>query len=320
MAGNTTSNSSSLIRANIYSRMVQDPLRDELLDTSFAMDVSSEFPDGTTANFPLVGEAELNDRAENESLKFSPISSSNITMTISNHVSSAHYITLEQMEDSHLADKLTAEFAMKEVRAIRERFLTDLLNLQSSQTAANTNSINGVPHRTVASASNDVIGLEDFSNANYSLTKANVPDAARIAIVDPFVAQQLEQATNLVNVSNNPMYEGIITSGLMKNMRFVRNIYGFDVLVSNYLPTIASETISGDSVSNAKAALFMSVADDTVKPFAYAWRRMPATRVSFNEDRLREEYSTTARWGTLLYRPEGLHVCLGAVPSSGFSV
>jgi hypothetical protein len=115
--------------------------------------------------------------------------------------------------------------------------------------------------------------------------------------------------TNITNVSNNPRWEGIITSGIASGMSFLANIYGFDVYTSNYLAD-ANEQIdsAGATTAAGKANMFFS-ADSSVLPFVGAWRQMPQVDSEYNKDYQREEYVTTARYGVALYRPENL-VCV----------
>jgi hypothetical protein len=89
-------------------------------------------------------------------------------------------------------------------------------------------------------------------------------------------------------------------------MKFSRNIFGFDIYVSNYLHEItAAETINSATASiGAKANLFFSAAPGMEKPFIGAMRQPPKVDGEYNKDFQREEYVTTARWGVKLYREE----------------
>ncbi|WP_250508391.1 hypothetical protein, partial [Caballeronia sp. GAFFF3] len=78
----------------------------------------------------------------------------------------------------------------------------------------------------LGSGTSEAITVADFARARYSLKKANVPDMNLVAIVDPSVEYTLNTLSNLTNVSNNPMWEGVITSGLASGRKFVKNIYG----------------------------------------------------------------------------------------------
>lgn len=218
-------------------------------------------------------------------------------------------------------DKLVASFVPNQARAISERLETDIFkegqpktgNPPGYQTAGNLNSINGAPHRFVGSttlSAKQVLGPQDFAKARYSLKKAMIPDQNLIAIVDPSVEYYINTLTNLVNVSNNPRWEGVIAEGMAKNHTFVKNIYGFDVYTSNYLPLCgqnqsgSSETINSvASGANAVCNLFFS-ASSNVLPFVGAWRQMPHVDTEYNKDFQREEYVTTCRYGLKIFRPE----------------
>jgi hypothetical protein len=131
-----------------------------------------------------------------------------------------------------------------------ERVEADILGLAAGgasggQTASAVNAINGADHRWVASGTNETMSVTDFAKARYALRKANVPLVNLVAIVDPSVAYAMDTQTNLVNFSNNPRWEGIVADGISTGMKFVRNIFGFDVYESNFLPD-ANETITAD--------------------------------------------------------------------------
>ena len=180
-------------------------------------------------------------------------------------------------------------------------------------TANSAETLDGVAHR-VSGGNAGVLQLEDFAWARYALKKSNVPDRNLVAIVDPSVEYQLNTLTNLVNVSNNPMFEGIVRDGVATGMRFVANVYGFDVYTSNYLKTTVADsallekdgtTANDFSTNNGVANLFFS-ADATANPFVGAWRQMPEVDYEYNKDFQRHEYVTTARYGVKKYRPEGI--------------
>ena len=206
-------------------------------------------------------------------------------------------------------NQLVSQFVPKQERAIMEDVEAFILNLQSGQTASTANSINGASHRFVASGTNEVFTVADFAKARYALKKANVPDTNLVAIVDPSVEYTINTLTNIANVSNNPHWEGIVSSGVATGMRFVKNVYGFDVYVSNNLAD-ANEQIdsAGPTTAAGKANMFFSAASD-VTPFIGAWRQMPKVDSEFNKDKQRDEYVVTARYGAKLYRPENL-VCV----------
>jgi hypothetical protein len=179
--------------------------------------------------------------------------------------------------------------------------------------AANSaEAIDGIAHR-FAGGNGGVIELADFAYARYALKKANVPDQQMVAIVDPSVEFILNTLTQLVGVNNNPMFEGIVRDGIATGMRFVANVYGFDVYTSNYLADAADgalnerdgSTAQDFSSTNGKVNLFFS-ASPTVNPFVGAWRQMPEVDYEYNKDFQRHEFVTTGRYGVKLYRPENM--------------
>lgn len=306
MSGWTTANSDHLIRSEVWSSQLKEILEDSLQGMGY-VNWMTEFPDGNTFTIPSIGQATVRDYAEDDPVVYDAMDTGEFQFSITEYLSSATYITNKDKQDMYYMNQLVSSFVPKQRRAIEEHVETTIFGLQSQQTSADRNLINGAPHRMVANegGADDFMQVEDFAKALYSLKKANVPQSNLVAIVDPSVEYTMNTLTNLTNVSNNPMWEGIITSGIATGMRFVKNIYGFDVYTSNYLADIASETVNSDTITNGKANLFFS-ADSSVLPFIGAWRQMPAVDSEYNKDRQRDEYVTTCRYGVKLYRPENL--------------
>lgn len=300
----TTANADALIRSEVWSQQLKDILEEELFAQNW-VDWMTDFPDGNQFTIPSVGQASTQDVVENEDVKYEALDTGEFNFTINEYIGSAHYITRKALQDSWYANQVLGSFVPKERRAIMEHVETKILNLHTSQTAANQNLINGAEHRFCASGTNEVITVNDFAKAKFALKKANVPMSNLIAIVGPATAYTLDTLTNITNVSNNPNWEGIIETGLATGMRFVRNIYGFDVYESNMISTGNAEVIDSVTTTTAEANLFFS-ADASVTPFKGAWRQMPMVDYEFNKDKQREEYVTTARYDVALYRPENL--------------
>ena len=294
-----------LTRSELWSRELKEVLLDDLMGTKYVHWLN-EFPDGTTFTIPPVGQATSRDYVENQPVVYDAMDTGEFQFTISEYLQSGTYITKKARQDAFYAAMLEASFVPKQRRAIMERVETDVFALQSQQTASGLNNINGAAHRFVASGTSSVISVSDFARALYGLKKANVPQTNLVAIVDPSVEYTINTLTNLTNISNNPMWEGVITSGIASGMRFVKNIYGFDVYTSNYLAGSLTETVDSLSVtSDGVANLFFSAASD-ILPFIGAWRQDPQVDGEYNKDFQREEYVTTARYGVKLYRPENL--------------
>lgn len=309
MSGFTTSSPDHLVRSELWSDQLKDVLLDELMGSKY-VSMLNNFPDGDTFTIPSVGSFQVDNYAEDSEVQYRAMDTGEYQFQITEYLSSGTYVTNKQKQDSFYMGKLMSEFVPKQSRAIMERFETDVMALANEQTADDTNTINGAYHRFVAGGTSNVISIEDFAKARYALKKANVPQQNLIAIVDPSVAFELNTQTNLVNVSNNPRWEGIIADGIDSGPKFVKSIFGFDVYESNYLAE-ASETIDGSTITSGKANMFFSATSD-VLPFIGAWRQMPKVDSEYNKNRQREEYVTTARYGVDLYRPENLVTVLSA--------
>ncbi len=317
-----TGNSDALIRSEIWSNQLKDVLTDELMANGYVRWLS-EFNDGNQLTIPSIGVLDAHDYSEDTAVTYQALDTGEFNFTINTYLSSGTYITQKAKQDMFYMNELVSSFVPKQARAIKERLELDILkegqpktgNPAGYQVAGNLNAINGASHRWVGSDtlnSKRQLGVTDFAKALYGLKKANVPQTNLIAIVDPSTEFYLNTLTNLVNFSNNPKWEGIVTSGLGQDMRFVKNIFGFDVYTSNYLPLCgtsqsgASETINSvASGADAVCNLFFSASSD-VLPFIGAWRQMPKVDGEWNKDFQRDEYVTTARYGLKIYRPENL--------------
>jgi len=310
----TNANTGDLRRSSVWSQQLKEVIQDELMAQGWVRWLS-DFPDGDTFRIPSIGEATVRDYAENSPAVYDAFDTGEFTFTITTYLQSGTYITDVARQDGYYMEQLVSSFLPKQARALAEKVETDILALgaggaSGGQTAANANSINGAAHRFVASGTSEAIAVADFARALHSLKKANIPDVNLIAIVDPSVEYTINTISNLTNVSNNPMWEGVITSGIASGRRFVKNIYGFDVFTSNYLPKSQNETIGGLTTAAGVANIFMSAAGDDLKPFVGAFRQMPKVDSEYNKDFQREEFLTTARYGLKVYRPENLVVVL----------
>lgn len=306
----TTNNTSHLIRSNIWSTQIKEILEDELMGMRYVR-MLSDFTDGDTINIPSIGQAEVYDYAENQDIQYSPLDTGNFTFSITDYKADGKYITNKLKQDTFYMSELTSAFPRKQARAMMEAIEESVLKVgPNGQTASDTNTINGAYHRWVGSGTNETMSNADFAKAKYSLQKANVPMTNLVAIVDPSVGYAIETQTGLVDVTYNPMWEGIVASGMTSGMRFIRNVYGFDVYVSHRLKqNAASETIDSVTAAAGVNNLFFSAAPD-VLPFVGQMRQEPRVESEYNKDKQREEYVITARWGFGLYRPENLCVVL----------
>jgi hypothetical protein len=316
-----TSNTSAFIEAQQYSQFILENLHDYLLPEGMWRDVT-DFGSGTTLNIKTVGTVTIQDAAEDTPLNYSPIDTGTLTLTITDYVGDAWKVSDDLREDGSQVDTLMAMRAMESTRALGENHETRFLSVaNAAQTGADLNLVNGRPHRWVGSAASNArtITLEDFISMKLAFDKANSPAGGRIAIVDPVVEATLNSLTNLVNVSNNPMFEGMVTEGFARDHRFVRNVFGWDVYTSNFLPTLtATEAINASSYGltsetaavGDKANVFMCVADDTCKPIMHAWRRAPQTEGWRDNEERADKYQVTSRFGLGAQRVDTLGVIL----------
>lgn len=313
-------NTTAFNHAEQYSQFILDNLHDTMLPEGMYRDVS-DFASGTTLNIKTVGSVTLQDAAEDVPLIYNPIDTDTITLTITDYIGDAWRVSDDVKEDYMQIDTLMGMRAMESTRAIGEHHESRFLAVAgSAQTSASVNLVNGRPHRWVAGGSggtNRIMTLSDFIAMKLSFDKANVPMGGRIAIVDPIVEATINSLTNLVNVSNNPMFEGMVTEGFARDHKFIRNIFGWDIYTSNRLPVkTATEALDASAYGLANdtaevsdvANIFMCIADDNVKPIMHAWRRMPQTEGWRDPENRGDNYQVTSRFGLGAQRIDTLGV------------
>lgn len=316
MAGFSTTSNDHLIRSNLWSSQIKEVLEDELMGMKY-VDMITDFPDGDTINIPSIGQHEVYDYAEGQAVRYTAMDTGNFTFSITDYKASATYITNKMKQDSFYMSRLMSSFVPKQNRAIMKSMEVDVLAVGPlAQTANNLNLINGGRHRWVGGGTNETIALKDFALARHALQMANVPMTNLVAIVDPSVEYTLSTLTNLVQVQNNPRWEGIVRDSMSTGTKFLFNVYGFDVYVSqNLRVNTASETINAVTAAAGVNNLFFSAASH-VLPVVGLIRQAPKVDSSYNKDYQREEYVTTCRYGFKLYRPENMVVVVTDFDSS----
>ena len=308
MAGWSVASNDHLIRSNLWSSQLKELFDAELMGNRY-VDMITDFPDGETLNIPSIGQAETLDYAENQAVKYTAMDTGNFTFSIDQYKSSATYITEKMKQDSFYMSRLVSSFVPKMNRALQTAMEAKILSVgPDAQTAGSTNAINGASHRWIGQGTNETIAPQDFAKALYALQMANVPLTNLVAIVHPSVEYTLNTLSNIVSVSNNPRWEGIISSGISSGMRFIKNIYGFDVYTSQFLKVnTQSEQIGSPTAAAGVNNLFFSAASDAL-PIVGAVRQAPKVYSEFNKDLQREEYVVTCRYAYKLYRPENMVV------------
>lgn len=303
-----TTNTSAFIEAQQYSTFILNNLHDGLLGEQFWRNVT-DFGSGTTLNIKTIGTVTIQDAAEDVPLIYNPIESGSVQLTITQYKGDAWYVTDDLKEDGAQIDALMAARSVEGTRAIQEVFETTFLaTANAAQTNANPNTINGFAHRIASTEPGNVFSLSQLIAMRLAFDKANVPAEGRVFIVDPIVEATLN---GLVTITHDVTDFGarILRDGLASGQRFVQQLFGFDLIVSNRLPhgTFSDGTTS---VSNAVANIAMCVLDDQTKPIMVAWRRMPMTEGERNKDRRRNEFVTTCRYGMGAQRVDTLGVII----------
>lgn len=298
----------NLVRAELWSAELKDVLQEQLMGTKYVRMLNG-FPDGNQFTIPSVGELPMRETDENTPVVYDQMDTGEFNFTIDRYVESATYITDKAKQDAYYSNQLIGMFPQKMRRALDENLESSVFALANTQTVNDLNTINGAAHRFVASGdTNTNLSLDDFAKAKYALDKAQA-GGMRVAIIDPSQEYVFNKLVGAQAFSNNPQFEGLVTGGFVNSvtgMRFIRNIFGFDVYVSNFLATPADTTINSVSVPASPVTnVFMSVGGD-LTPFVGAYRQMPRVEFERNKDLRRDEYVMNARFGLKLYRPETL--------------
>jgi len=309
MAGFSTQNTDYMIRSQVWSNQMKEVLEDDLLGNRW-VEMLTDFPDGDTINITSIGQAEINDYVEGQAIKYNAMDTGNFQFSIDKYQSSATWITEKLKQDSFNMNRVVSQFVPMQARALAAAMEKRMLAVgPEGQTLASLNTINGAAHRFVGGGTNEAIAMKDFAKADYALTMANVPMEGRVAIVHPSVGYTLQTQANLLNfTSNNQRWNSIIDTGALTGTKFLANVYGFDVYVSQNLKVnAASETINSVTAASGVNNLFFSAAQH-VLPIVGLIRQAPKVDSDYNKDYQREEYVTTCRYGFKLYRPENMVV------------
>jgi len=307
----TTTNTSAFIEAQQYSQFILQNLHDGLLPDNWTRDVS-DFGTGTTLNIKTVGSATIQDVQEDTPLSYQAIDTGNVTLSITDYIGDAWYITDVLRMDGSQVEQLHTMRAMESTRALQERVESRFLAIcNSSQTASDLNNINGFKHRFVASGTGQIVTLDDFRDMKLSFDKANIPQAGRIAIVDPVVEATLNGLfTTTASTDFNAHFEGMVNEGFAQEHKFVANIFGWDIYTSNRLVRSIDETIDSVAVTGGVANVFMSVLDDQTKPIMRAWRQQPKVETERNMKNKRDEFDVTSRFGFGAQRFDSLGILI----------
>ena len=304
-----TVNNSSLIRTNVWANEVKDVLQEELMMDSHIRWIT-EFPDGDTLNIPTLSEMTVRNYSEGAQVTLDDPTTGNFTLSIDKYYQSGFKIPEKFRHDSFYVSVAESNFVQKLTRALLEQKESDIANLQSSQTATNPNTINGVDHRYVGTGTGEIITLADIQKAKLALDKGKVMRGNRRCFVDPSVTYQLQQISNVIQQDiygpNAHIREG------MNGTAYVGRFAGFELFESLFLDTIASEAItatapSAGALTGTAAHANMFLGEEA---FIGAMRAMPDMDAWYDNNTRSDVYHVTMRYGIKLFRPESLVVVL----------
>lgn len=296
----TTSLVPNMIRTELWSKMIQEELQEELFGQTLVTWVESDFPDGNKLTIPKLGHLAAADYVENSDIEVQDPTVNEFELTIDTYRQAGIAVTDKMKEDTFYIEFINTKFPQQMTRAIMERLENDIFLLHKKQTSNDANTINGVAHRYVGTGTSNVIAIADVAKAKLALDKANVSKNGRVAIVDPYVSYQL---TNLDQVVRQDVYgaNSVLKEGF-GGTKFIGRYLGFDFYESNMLDeATALNHVTGGSL---KANMFMGE-----EALIGAIRSMPTIEQSRDWQKKRDVYHCTIRYGLGLYRPESL-VCV----------
>ena len=311
MSSQNTMNSTAFIESQQYSQYIQRNMEFGMLPSTMFRNVT-DFGMGEQLNIKTIGAAQIQEVSEEKPLTYNAIETGTVTLTITDYVGDAWSVTDVLRMDGNQVEALMAARAQEATRALNEHFETRFLaTANAAQTASDANLINGFAHRVGATGTNQTMQEDDLINMSLAFDKAAVPRQGRIGIVDPIVAATFQKMVVInAQVDMNPTNQALMEKGFDDSHQFVINLHGWNLWVSNFLPSVAAETVGAVTVTTGVANIFMCVADDMCKPMMVAWRQMPKVEGERNKDLQRDEFLTTARFGMGAQRVDTLGVIL----------
>jgi hypothetical protein len=318
MSAQDNTNSSIAIKQVQYSNFILKALPDFDLPSGFYRDITDM--EGETLEIPVVGTVEMQDVSDDVPLTFNAIDSGRIQMYITEQEGDAWAVKDKLKQDGFLVDQLMAARATESVMGLARVKETKFLSAAAfAQVVSDPNIINEARHRIVGSGTDYTIELEDFAYLSYAFDVANVRAGGRVAIVHPSMVMKLNRLVGANAFKTMPEFSNLMTEGFAQDHRFVANIFGWDIYVSNMLPRLTvAETASTfeGTVGAATAAVgfvanvFMSVADDQHKPMMHALRLAPTVEAWRDSTERADKYQTITRYGFGCQRTDTLAVVL----------
>jgi hypothetical protein len=301
-----TDNTRPFIEAEQYSQYILMNLHDGLLGDSYFRNVS-DFQKGDTLHIKTIGSVVLQEAAENTPLEYNPIETGEVTLQRTDYKGDAWFVTADLRADGSQIDALMAARGNESTRAIQEDFETRFLaTAASGHSNDGNNVVNGFNHRKVGGGTGQTAVPQDFIEFKLAANKAKVPSKGRIFFVDAVVEASLNK---LVTVTQDVTDFGknVLNDGLATGMTWHMNLFGWDLIVTDFLPretgaTDGTLTVAGSAVINVG----MCVLDDNCKPVMGAWRRQPSVKGEFNKDLDRDEFVVRTRFDLGIQRTDTL--------------
>ena len=312
-----SSNEANIVRQELYDASLEKTLDDWQIGRPLYDDKTSIFPDGDTLEITKTGDRAVSDYSEDTAITFDNMQTSRVNLSITEYKQDAWYITDKLKQDGHQAEAFWAENVRKSQIAMERQLEKDVLAVANQQTLGNANAINGKAHRFIGGGTGGALQIEDISALKLAFDAAYVPTENRVLIINPDMEFELNKLLNIMEVSNGSTFnynvDGLVQTGFGDRLNIVRNIFGFNIMVSHNLPDVTAETLTkfdgtGSTSITGKACIAMSMADASSMPFMGAIRQRPQSEFFRDTKYKRDEWSSTCRYGFGLKRAETLAV------------
>lgn len=304
-----------------WKNEVKEVLEDALMLRQEISWWDGDFPNGDILNVPTMGQLTARNYTEGNKIKLEDTTSQNFQLQITKYKQAGIQITDKFKEDSSYISTLVGKYQVEIVRAIMRQLESDIANLQSKQTPADPNLIDGMDHRFVSVATNHVGGAEDFQLALLALSESRAMTGNSSAYINPLFLFRLQNISNVISQDVYGQQVMLKEGGLMGKMitaaketnNNVGTIAGFNTFNHTVLDDSLTEAITATSNTpfvtgtsdNARANMFLGR-----DAFVGAMRTKPSV-LQFRDDTILSDIlHATFRYGIDLYRPESLIVCL----------
>src|SRR5699024_10053123 len=98
--GNTTQNTSAIIKAQVYSDVILEQLKDGFLPDGLFRNVT-DFGNGDTLFIPTIGETVIHDYTEDTAAKYDPVDTGQVTLSITEYKQAGTYVTDKLKQDAY---------------------------------------------------------------------------------------------------------------------------------------------------------------------------------------------------------------------------